>query len=94
VRILADDVLAEESVDQPDEPDRAHQHLVKHRQLVAVLSAIIAICPAVKNYMNKRDSRDSSAKQRTLLTTLLEVNKDFTGHEPHSSKITKYWVER
>jgi hypothetical protein len=26
--------------------------------------------------------------------TLLELNQDFTGHEPYSRKITKYWVER
>jgi hypothetical protein len=25
---------------------------------------------------------------------LLELNKGFTGHEPYSRKITKYWVER
>jgi hypothetical protein len=46
VGVLADDVLAEESVHAPEEPDRAHQHLVQHCQLVAVLPALLGIRPA------------------------------------------------
>ncbi len=46
--ILADDVLAEEGVDEAHDPDNADEDLVQHGELVAVLSTVLTLRPIVK----------------------------------------------
>ncbi len=54
--ILADDVLAEESVDEAHDPDNADEDLVQHGELVAVLSTVLTLRPMVKRE-NRHDRR-------------------------------------
>ena len=46
--ILANDVLAEQSVDEAHDPDNADEHLVQHGELVAVLSTVLTLRPRAK----------------------------------------------
>ena len=54
VGVLADDVLAKEGVDTPHDPHHAHQHLVQHGQLVAILTSIITLRSAPKEILVNR----------------------------------------
>ena len=47
VGVLADHVLAEQGVDAADYPDGADEDLVQHGELVAVLTALLTLRPAV-----------------------------------------------
>ena len=63
VGVLADHVLAEQGVDAADYPDGADEDLVQHGELVAVLTALLTLRPAVHKTWRRKKFRKKNSKQ-------------------------------